>query len=71
MITSRAVVYVPGSGEKVGMATMPVLVYIAVATALGSQSSLNALAFNVVVSVMVMGPVYSIESSVGSLPSGV
>ncbi|MFA5672683.1 MAG: hypothetical protein WC922_09600 [Synergistaceae bacterium] len=53
-----------------GVATVPlgVIVYVALAVALGIQPSLKALAFIVVVLLTLIGLLYAVELEVGSLP---
>jgi hypothetical protein len=70
IVTFCAEVYVPPAGLNVGVATVPlgVIVYVALAVALGVQPSLKALAFIVVVLLTLIGLLYAVELDVGSLP---
>jgi len=59
MVTFCAEVYVPGGGEKSGVATVPggVIVYLPLCTALAVMPDFQALAFRVFVAAMDTGPV--------------
>jgi hypothetical protein len=66
MVTGCAVVYVPATGENVGVAA--VIVYVALPTALCVKPVATAMASIVSVLLTVIGPVYFVDPVVGVVP---
>jgi hypothetical protein len=69
IVTDCDAVYVPATGVKVGAAVVgAAIVYAAEATALAVWPLATAIASNVSLALMLIGPVYTVEAVVGVAP---
>ena len=68
-VTFCAVVYVPAAGDATGVSALGrFMVYAAVIISLLFQPSLTAMAFRVVVALILIAPAYSVLEIVGFVP---